>query len=305
MAIKVGQAFERTSANPIDESLALTKAKMLTVNDNVMPAYYFTICQDDGKIYLYDKSATASITTGKFTEFAGGGGGDVKVFTTTAVLDEDINDTTTVVAADLPGVTWTDLKVGASIIKDSKGTLGLVTAINGTTDVTVTTATTSTPVKELTQSQYNALTPADKNNGTVYFVTDGQILPGATQTNYSTSEQVVGQWIDGKPIYQKTIVSTLPTCTTDNTIAIKSVDIGSPVGQIVSLDAYMDNGNGYIFQIICRTGFDNSGDVTHFVLCDATTNACPEQSKVRFGNARAIYSGLDCWATVRYTKTTD
>lgn len=75
MAINVSQAFHRTSANPVDESIALTKAQMLTVNDNLMPAYYFTICQDDGKIYLYDKSATASATTGKFKEFEGGGGG--------------------------------------------------------------------------------------------------------------------------------------------------------------------------------------------------------------------------------------
>ena len=75
MPINVSQAFHRTSANPVDESMALTKAQMLTVNDNLMPAYYFTICQDDGKIYLYDKSATASATTGKFKEFEGGGGG--------------------------------------------------------------------------------------------------------------------------------------------------------------------------------------------------------------------------------------
>lgn len=75
MAINVSQAFHRTSANPVDESMALTKAQMLTVNDNLMPAYYFTICQDDGEIYLYDKTATPSSTTGKFTKFEGGGGG--------------------------------------------------------------------------------------------------------------------------------------------------------------------------------------------------------------------------------------
>lgn len=75
MAIKVSQAFERTSANPIDATIALTKAQMVAVNDNLMPDYYFTICQDDGYIYLYDKSATASVTTGKFKKFEGGGGG--------------------------------------------------------------------------------------------------------------------------------------------------------------------------------------------------------------------------------------
>ena len=75
MAINVSQAFHRTSANPVDESMALTKAQMKTVNDNLMPAYYFTVCQDDGYIYLYDKSATATAETGKFKKFEGGGGG--------------------------------------------------------------------------------------------------------------------------------------------------------------------------------------------------------------------------------------
>jgi hypothetical protein len=72
MAINVSQAFKRTSKNPIDETFALTKAQMLTVNDNLMPDYYFTVCQDDGCFYLYDKSATASQTTGKFAKFEGG-----------------------------------------------------------------------------------------------------------------------------------------------------------------------------------------------------------------------------------------
>jgi len=83
MAINVSQAFHRTSANPVDESMALTKAQMLTVNDNLMPAYYFTICQDDGEIYLYDKTATASVETGKFTKFEGGGGSSSAVYTAT------------------------------------------------------------------------------------------------------------------------------------------------------------------------------------------------------------------------------
>jgi hypothetical protein len=66
MAIKISQPFQRTSSNPIDETLTLTKAQMLTVNDNLMPNKYFTICQDDGFIYIYDKSNPADPETGKF-----------------------------------------------------------------------------------------------------------------------------------------------------------------------------------------------------------------------------------------------
>ncbi len=108
MAINVSQSFHRTSANPVDDTMALTKAEMLTINDNLMPSKYLTICQDDGYIYLYDKANTVDPTTGKFRKFEGGSGGG------------------------------------------------------------------NTNSVELTQAQYNALSPEEKANGTVYFITDGQ-----------------------------------------------------------------------------------------------------------------------------------
>lgn len=75
MAINISQAFKRTSANPVDESLTLTKAQMLAVNDNLMPSKYFTIGQEDGYIYLYDKSNTVDPATGRYRKFEGGSGG--------------------------------------------------------------------------------------------------------------------------------------------------------------------------------------------------------------------------------------
>lgn len=93
MAINVSQPFHRTSGNAIDETITLTKAQMLAVNDNLMPSKYFTICQDDGAIYLYDKSATSSVETGKFTKFEGGSGESIQVSempTATAELEDRI-----------------------------------------------------------------------------------------------------------------------------------------------------------------------------------------------------------------------
>lgn len=71
MAINLSQAFHRTSSNPIDETLALTKVQMLATVDALMPNKYMTVCQDDGKIYLYDKTNTSDETTGKFRVFEG------------------------------------------------------------------------------------------------------------------------------------------------------------------------------------------------------------------------------------------
>lgn len=72
MAINIGMAFKRTSAEPIDETLTLTKAQMLAVDDNLMPDKYFTVCQDDGKLYVYDKNATPDAETGKFSVASSG-----------------------------------------------------------------------------------------------------------------------------------------------------------------------------------------------------------------------------------------
>lgn len=61
---------------------------------------------------------------------------------------------------------------------------------------------------ELTQAEYDELTPQEKMNGKLYFITDGQGEGGPSYffpVIYSIEEREVGVWIDGKPLYQKSI----------------------------------------------------------------------------------------------------
>lgn len=61
-------------------------------------------------------------------------------------------------------------------------------------------------------SDVNAPSPVDGQ--VLTFTGDGwaaRAQSSAVGGNYSTSEQVVGTWIDGKPIYQKTVVRTETT----------------------------------------------------------------------------------------------
>ena len=53
---------------------------------------------------------------------------------------------------------------------------------------------------ELTQAQYDQLSSAEKNNGKIYFITDAPSNP----VDYSTSEKVIGHWIDGSILYERT-----------------------------------------------------------------------------------------------------
>lgn len=58
----------------------------------------------------------------------------------------------------------------------------------------------------LTQAEYDALVEAGTVDPTMeYFITDG--IPSSVEYyhNYSTDEQVVGTWVDGSPVYEKTI----------------------------------------------------------------------------------------------------
>lgn len=66
-------------------------------------------------------------------------------------------------------------------------------------------------VTEITYAQYQALTPAEKANGTIYAVTNDPNDSaggggGGGGLNYSYTEQDTGlTWVDGSHIYQKTV----------------------------------------------------------------------------------------------------
>lgn len=56
-----------TTAAAVDKRIYLTKAEMLTAEDNFnLPDVYFAVCPDDGKLYLYNINNVASAETGKF-----------------------------------------------------------------------------------------------------------------------------------------------------------------------------------------------------------------------------------------------
>ena len=53
-----------TTAAAVDKRIYLTKAEMLTAEDNFnLPDVYFAVCPDDGKLYLYNVNNIASAET--------------------------------------------------------------------------------------------------------------------------------------------------------------------------------------------------------------------------------------------------
>lgn len=96
---------------------------------------------------------------------------------------------------------------------------------------------------ELTQAEYNALTPAEKNNGTIYFVTDATDEQGSNGHSYSSSEQIAGVWIDGSTVYEKTL--TIQTSLASG--ATQVVDASFAGNRIIEWGGYNIAGNGTIY----------------------------------------------------------
>lgn len=113
--------------------------------------------------------------------------------------------------------------------------------------------------------------------------------------NYSTTEQRVGTWIDGKPIYKITLQDTLPNTNTDGNITEKQVDVSNlNIAMAVLVQGFIHSpaGNTMMF-----TNIENNS--TLFEKCYCGT------SNLVLGNASTARNGSDVYITIYYTKTTD
>ena len=112
---------------------------------------------------------------------------------------------------------------------------------------------------------------------------------------YSTTEQVVGTWIDGKPIYEKTIHFTTGTANTYNRESHGVVDIDK---------IWIDYGNSFVDK-------SSSSNVMYNGIMPYSTSPASFQMMAQVGDAGIDYrvaadlENKDCYITLRYTKTTD
>lgn len=116
---------------------------------------------------------------------------------------------------------------------------------------------------------------------------------GGGRVTYSTSEQVVGEWLDGRPLYQKTIdFGTLP----NNATKEVSTNIDNPDRVWVYDGYYYNPNNGWCNQL-------NLPNKTSASQIYFATNAYGTKINCWAGSNRTAYT--ECYVTLRYTKTTD
>jgi len=122
-----------------------------------------------------------------------------------------------------------------------------------------------------------------------------------TSDYYSTDEKVVGRWIDGKPLYQKTFINTMPTATS-TTGGRKAVSIGASIEDAFLISADMTT-NGTVLPL-----YNTNSGLTIYARVMITTNTTTDNPNcVLFDLSKGGqgWSGYPVKAVIRYTKTTD
>lgn len=111
---------------------------------------------------------------------------------------------------------------------------------------------------------------------------------GGSGMNYSTEEQVVGTWIDGKPLYQKTVDQTIGS-DADYTVFANGIDHAHLVNSCFEYSS----GRWMSFDYISLSGASNNR--TCYVDVQNGALNLHNQSN----------SSIHWIATIQYTKTTD
>lgn len=140
---------------------------------------------------------------------------------------------------------------------------------------------------------------------TMQMLFSGQGTKIPRESIYSTTEKVVGCWTDGRPVYQKTFIGTMPTVTTDGSFVHGFVSVGSSVNEFIHLNAMMKTTNN-LFAPLERDSNTLNGLVQAYVsgLGNSYTTSS-DRNKIRITNSAVNFSGYTVYITAQYTKTTD
>lgn len=115
--------------------------------------------------------------------------------------------------------------------------------------------------------------------------TDSPVSIGS-DTDYSTTEKIVGTWIDGKPLYQKTFSGTWA-------LAINETAVVGSISNVSSFIKY--DGSGFV------TGYSNEVRTLDGLMGFAYMDTVSGNISIKSLNGAVTWKSV----TVQYTKTTD
>ena len=256
MAINVADNFSYKGSKPLDARIkyetvaAMAGAATADLYDGCMA--YVTATK---KYYSYDSTNTTDPTTGKWREYSSGGGGGAD----TEIIADYFDATESYAVGDYvvyEGVLYkcTTAHTGAWDASDF--------------DATQVMEEMPTPMPSADMSEVVNPLPSVMSR----------------RFKYSTTEQVVGEWIDGKPVYQKTFSS----------LSISLSSAGDTAYYTSQIDALLTD----IKPIKCQITGVNGG----YVTCeDACIRTMANNKWILYANNDMTINEL----TIQYTKTTD
>ena len=125
-----------------------------------------------------------------------------------------------------------------------------------------------------------------------------------TDDNYSSTEQVIGTWIDGKPLYRKVITGQTPTVSSDGTEANTAIIISN--GETSNTDHYAIV-NGWVryanspYSMWTMPYYNNSMRVIKSLM-NISNNG---NLNLQISSNGTVYNYCTFTCIVEYTKTTD
>lgn len=146
---------------------------------------------------------------------------------------------------------------------------------------------------------YDAIFSARPTNTSVLFCIATKNIYLDARFDYSLEEKVVGTWVDGKTLYQKTVTDTFGTIT-DGEDSHSFISLPS-ISNVMVVSGYIETTDGIIHQI---------NDAYKF---NSTTNK-PYNIRVVYAKStgelnvmcnRSAFNNATFYITIQYTKTTD
>jgi hypothetical protein len=113
---------------------------------------------------------------------------------------------------------------------------------------------------------------------------------------YSTQEQIVGEWIDGKPLYQRTFSGSVTAVDTDTTISI-----GSNIDFAMIVNATMKQSDVAVHDLYLA----NNAMDTYFKVWVNLNGNESTPNKINMRTSQSNWLNQTVYVTLQYTKTTD
>jgi len=115
---------------------------------------------------------------------------------------------------------------------------------------------------------------------------------------YSEEEQVIGTWTDGKPLYQKTFITTSPSAIDTS----KNISIGASVDKGFIKYGSVDDGLGNLLPLPFST---NAGFTTPIRAIIVNNSSSSNKNTIQLYTKATAWLNKTTYLTIQYTKTTD